>query len=116
MTLSQSRGAVAAGAMLMAVVTALATVPQVHSQEVPGNAPAATSGHTSSGDTSQTRLAIGDVVPPDRMHLVTRPGTYGLSNPPAGNGYAIVSGYLVRIDISTGKILSALRRVERILD
>lgn len=108
MTQSQSRGALAAGAMLIAVVTAFAAHPQNTSQ----NPPAA----RSASHAPQQGIAIGGIVPRDRMHLVTRPGAYGLSNPPAGNGYAIVSGHLVRIDSASGKILSALRRVERILD
>ncbi|WP_409674377.1 hypothetical protein [Paracoccus sp. (in: a-proteobacteria)] len=112
MTLSQRQGAVAAGAMLIAVVAA----PGGHSQaqaQVQNSSPSAA---LAVSHPPQRGIAIGDIVSRDQIHLVTRPGAYGLSNPPAGNGYAIVSGHLVRIDVTSGKILSALRRVERILD
>lgn len=114
MTLSQSRGVVTAGAVLIAVITGLGAHSQGHSQGLaqrPSSAPS-----QSDSNAPQRGIAIGDTVSRDRMHLVTRPGAYGLSTPPAGNGYAIVSGHLVRIDTASGKILSALRRVENILD
>lgn len=65
---------------------------------------------------SETVLLVGDIAPPDVTHIVTRPGLYGLSNPPAGNVYAVVSDQLVRLDADTGQILSRLRMVEAVID
>ncbi|MFN3524901.1 MAG: hypothetical protein ACK4YU_02325 [Paracoccus sp. (in: a-proteobacteria)] len=107
MTLQHSRAAVAAGVMLMAVVMAFGA----HADRVNAPPPAA-----AAQQTSRPGIAVGDIAPRDQMHLVTRPGAYGLSDPPGTDRYAIVGGQLVRIDGASGKILSALRRVERILD
>lgn len=61
-------------------------------------------------------ISIGDIINWDLAHAVTRPGLYGLSNPPSGNRYAIVDGRLVRVNRDNGKILSILRVVDAILD
>lgn len=62
------------------------------------------------------RHGIGDFIDWNDVHVVTRPGRYGLSMPPSGNRYAIVDGQLVRVNEDSGKILSILRLVEAILD
>lgn len=62
------------------------------------------------------RLGIGDLIDWNDVHVVTRPGRYGLSMPPSGNRYAIVDGQLVRVNEDSGKILSILRLVDAILD
>lgn len=61
-------------------------------------------------------LGVGDFIDWDDVHVVTRPGRYGLSMPPDGNRYAIVDGQLVRVNEDSGKILSILRLVDAILD
>lgn len=107
MTLQQSRAAVTAGAMLMAVIMGFAA----HADRVTARPPAA-----AAQQSPQSDITVGDTVPLDRIHIVTRPGAYGLSDPQQGDSYAIVSGQLVRIDSASGKVLSALRQIERILD
>lgn len=61
-------------------------------------------------------LQVGQYLDYDRAHLITRPGLYGLNDAPYGNRYAIIDGRLVRVDDSTGKILSILRIIDAILD
>lgn len=62
------------------------------------------------------QLLVGQIIDLDRVHMITRPGRYGLSGAPSGNRYAIVDGKLIRVDPKTGQILSILRSVEAILD
>ncbi len=57
-------------------------------------------------------LRVGDRVDDAVLQLIDAPGTYGLSLPPAGHRYAIVSGHIVRIDPRNGKILSILRQID----
>ncbi|MGR3199970.1 MAG: hypothetical protein ACU0DH_13930 [Paracoccus sp. (in: a-proteobacteria)] len=45
------------------------------------------------------------------MTPIAVPGSYGLGVSPAGHRYAIVGGYLVRIDDQSGKVLSVLRQL-----
>lgn len=61
-------------------------------------------------------LVVGDIFDLKDIHIVTRPGLYGLGEPPAGNRYAIVDGRLVRVDSGTGRLLSIIRLVDAILD
>lgn len=68
------------------------------------------------GQAAKKGIRVGDVVDPGSVHLVTRPGAYGLSTPPAGDRYAIVDGRLVRMDPATGRILSILRLIDAVLD
>lgn len=56
-------------------------------------------------------LEIGSVVAPQSMHMVTRPGLYGLGDPPAGTEYAVVQGSLVRIDPVSRVIRGIIRPV-----
>lgn len=59
---------------------------------------------------------IGASVDRGSLHLITRPGRYGLGHPPGGSRYAVLDGQIVRISVSDGQLLSILRRAERILD
>lgn len=68
------------------------------------------------GQAQKHGISVGDVIVWDDIHVITRPGLYGLSIPPDGDRYAIVDGRLVRVDEGTGKILSILRLVSAILD
>ena len=59
---------------------------------------------------------IGTSVDRGSLHLITRPGRYGLAHPPGGSRYAVLDGQIVRVSVSDGQLLSILRRAERILD
>ena len=62
------------------------------------------------------QAAVGSVIDLGGVHLVSRPGLYGLGEPPKGQRYAIMNGRLVRVDRDTGRILSIIRIVDAILD
>ncbi|WP_167626654.1 RcnB family protein [Paracoccus luteus] len=62
------------------------------------------------------RVVVGDRIDWNHVHVVTRPGLYGLTEPPRGQRYAIVDGRLVRVDSGTARILSIIRLVEALLD
>lgn len=68
------------------------------------------------GQAKKSPIRVGDVIDLGSVHVVTRPGAYGLSVPPAGDSYAIVDKRLVRVDSDSGKILSILRLIDAILD
>jgi hypothetical protein len=53
------------------------------------------------------RPVIGGI--PAQVQLIGNPGNYGLGSEVNGSSYAVVSGYLVRIDKTSGRILSILR-------
>lgn len=53
----------------------------------------------------------GDIPPPGQTRPVENPGIYGLGPDLPGSRYAVVSGHLVRLDRSTGRILSILRPI-----
>ena len=59
---------------------------------------------------------VGRVLDWDDVHVIRKPGLYGLAQAPEGQRYAIVDGRLVRIDAGTAKVLSVIRGVEAILD
>lgn len=61
-------------------------------------------------------LRVGQYLDLQHAHLISHPGRYGLSKAPTGNRYAIMDGRLMRVDESTGKILSILRVIDAILD
>ena len=65
---------------------------------------------------AKKRIGAGTVIDWRDVHVITRPGLYGLTDPPAGQRYAIVDGRLVRIDRDSSKILSIIRLVDAILD
>lgn len=59
---------------------------------------------------------VGRVVDWRDVHVVRKPGLYGLAQAPNGQNYAIIDGRLVRIDSRTAKVLSVIRTVDAILD
>ncbi|MGR3199971.1 MAG: hypothetical protein ACU0HS_01305 [Paracoccus sp. (in: a-proteobacteria)] len=61
-------------------------------------------------------VVVGDIASEHQVHMITRPGRYGLSSPPAGDAYAVVAGHIVRLDPTSKRIESVLRPVPRILD
>lgn len=65
---------------------------------------------------AKKRIGAGTVIDWRDVHVITRPGLYGLTDPPAGQRYAIVDGRLVRVDRDSSKILSIIRLVDAILD
>lgn len=62
------------------------------------------------------RLRVGSHIDPSHLHIITRPGLYGIGNAPRGSNYGIVDGRLVRFDPQNMQILSVVRMVEAILD
>lgn len=59
---------------------------------------------------------VGDTLPSDQIHIVTKPGLYGLGPEPPDSKYAVAHGKLIRIDPKTGQVLSILRSQAEILD
>ncbi|AGT07803.1 hypothetical protein [Paracoccus aminophilus] len=59
---------------------------------------------------------IGDKVDAANVHVITRPGLYGIGAAPRGSQYGIIDGRLVRYDLESMRIQSVLRYVEAILD
>ncbi|WP_410216485.1 hypothetical protein [Paracoccus sp. (in: a-proteobacteria)] len=59
---------------------------------------------------------VGDVAKAADLHLITRPGRYGLSKAPEGDRYAILDGRIVRIEADTAQVLSILWAAPRVLD
>lgn len=102
--------AVAAGTMLgLAALTAPNTVPTQ-------GLGLSTGCETSCLQTAGPHPQVGAMVMPDKVHVITAPGRYGLAEPPAGQRYAVIAGYLVRIEAMDGPVRSILRPVPRILD
>lgn len=62
------------------------------------------------------KMRIGAQIEAQRVHVVTRPGLYGIGAAPAGSSYGVVDGKLVRFDPETMRIQSVVRMVDRILD
>lgn len=62
------------------------------------------------------RPEIGTEVPPERLHLVKRPGLYGISDPAPGMQYAVVGSSLVRIEAGTAIVRSIIRGGVRPVD
>ncbi|WP_405404805.1 hypothetical protein [Paracoccus sp. Ld10] len=61
------------------------------------------------GVAAQQPPPVGDVPEPDQIRRIANPGIVGLGPDLPGSVYAVVSGYLVRVHIDSGKILSVLR-------
>ncbi|MDQ7260924.1 hypothetical protein NM680_03805 [Paracoccus sp. PS-1] len=61
-------------------------------------------------------LRVGDRLDSARLHQVTRPGLYGMSEAPSGSRYGIVDGKLIRYDPESAQVLSIIRQVDRIMD
>lgn len=54
-------------------------------------------------------LAVGDDLDPARLHVITRPGLYGLTRGRPGDRFGIVEGLLVRFDPATMRLKSIIR-------
>ena len=54
-------------------------------------------------------LAVGDDLDPARLHVITRPGLYGLNRTAPGDRFGIVEGLLVRFDPVTMRLKSIIR-------
>lgn len=67
------------------------------------------------GAVSSVTLA-GQHIPAAQLHMITRPGRYGLGSAPEGSAYAVADRHIVRIGVEDGRVLSVLRPVQRILD
>ncbi|RCW86704.1 hypothetical protein [Paracoccus lutimaris] len=61
-------------------------------------------------------VSVGAAVAPGKLHRVSRPGLYGMSEPPVGSAYGIVDNRLIRFDPESGKVLSIIRQVDEVLD
>nr|WP_111297754.1 hypothetical protein [Paracoccus saliphilus] len=59
---------------------------------------------------------VGDIAVAEHLHLISRPGLYGLAMPPRGELYAVMDGQIVRIHADTAQVRSILRMAPRILD
>lgn len=95
-----------------AVLASVALADQVGRAADPG-APAET---RQAANDSRAGVQIGGRLDPARLHPVTRPGLYGMSQPPSGSRYGIVEGRLIRYDPDNAQVLSVIREVEQILD
>lgn len=67
-----------------------------------------------SSGTGQFR--IGDRLDPHDLHVVTRPGLYGIGTPPPGSNYGIFNGMLIRFDPESLRVQSVVRSVNGIYD
>lgn len=54
-------------------------------------------------------LAVGDNLDPARLHVITRPGLYGLNRTAPGDRFGVVEGLLVRFDPTTMRLKSIIR-------
>lgn len=110
---------VAAGSLLLVAVAALADDRRPPGRASPAAimpAGCAEARHPGCVRQSGPGFAVGDIAPAEKLHRITNSGAYGLSDPPAGDAYAILQGQLIRINARSGKILSVLRPVARIAD
>lgn len=71
---------------------------------------------TCTNECADPGILVGEIAPKGATHLITRPGRYGLATPPDGDAYAILRGYIVRLDPGTDRIRSVLRPAPQILD
>lgn len=74
------------------------------------------SGNAQAARATQPAPGMGDRLDLRTVHVVTMPGLYGLATPPPGHVYAVVDGWLVRLDANTGVLRSRVRPVNQILD
>ena len=61
-------------------------------------------------------FGVGDALPASDVHIITKPGLYGLGPEPADSKYAVAAGKLIRINPESGKVLSILRSQTQVLD
>lgn len=65
---------------------------------------------------AQGALTVGAFANPERLHVISRPGLYGIGDPPAGSGYGVLDGRLIRYDLRTGMVQAVIRQVDETLD
>lgn len=65
---------------------------------------------------AQSLPVVGTVADMAQAHPITSPARYGLTNPPQGQAYAVLSGQLVRVRTDNHVIMSVLRPAPQILD
>lgn len=104
-------------ALFLSAILAMGTVALA---EQPGKGAAAPAGAPALGATSASTSGdgpqVGQMIGDSSLHRVTRPGLYGMSQAPSGSAYGIVNDRLIRFDPATGRLLSIIRQVDRILD
>lgn len=61
-------------------------------------------------------LRVGERLNPRDLHMIQRPGLYGISQSPEGSAYGVVQGRLIRFDPGNLQVQSIIREVDRILD
>ncbi|WP_347138439.1 hypothetical protein [Paracoccus sp. SSK6] len=62
------------------------------------------------------KLTPGDVLDAKDVDFIERPGFYGLGSDLRGSRYAIIDGYLVRVDPDSLQVQSVLRSNVRSID
>ncbi|MFO1139910.1 MAG: hypothetical protein U1E41_12640 [Paracoccus sp. (in: a-proteobacteria)] len=77
---------------------------------------AAPAGASAAARSGNGGVRVGQSVQADKLHRITRPGLYGMSEPPGGSAYGVVDGRLIRYDPKDGRVLSIIRQVDEILD
>ncbi|MDO5605476.1 MAG: hypothetical protein Q4G25_09990 [Paracoccus sp. (in: a-proteobacteria)] len=65
---------------------------------------------------STQKISVGDALPKGSVHIVSEPGRYGLGPVLPGSLYAVFDNKLIRIDATTHKVQSVIRRVDQIVD
>lgn len=58
---------------------------------------------------ARAELRVGDRVEAHRLHMIGRPGLYGLGPEPEGSAYAVVDSKLVRVDTEKMVIRAIIR-------
>lgn len=61
-------------------------------------------------------FGVGDTLPAGEVHIISKPGLYGLGPEPENSKYAVSDGKLIRINPESGKVLSILRSQAKVLD
>lgn len=84
--------------------------------EVAGGVGFSQSGSGDAVAAQPTPIAVGDILSPDQVHIITEPGLYGLGRNVPGSEYAVAAGRLIRIEPETYKVLSILHEQSKILD
>lgn len=100
----------------MGYVRILATVMIVTSLAAGGVVYAQQEETTDVPEVESGEFGVGDALPAEDIHVISKPGLYGLGPEPANSKYAIAHDKLIRIDPESGKVLSILRSQAQILD
>ncbi|WP_134681209.1 hypothetical protein [Paracoccus ravus] len=66
--------------------------------------------------TDAPQPGVGERIEAAHLHRISRPGLYGISQPPSGSDYGVIDGKLVRFDPESLELQSVIRDVDRILD